>query len=122
MKYIQINSYTKILVKNEEHAEVLQKQTFVPEQLRKPRNLYLKEKKNRNHQEQKILYKKFCNKVFKDRNFISVIDFNKLILEHFNTNSTYYRKRMEALKLIEARKKLIFHIDGIHKENNDREN
>lgn len=117
MKYVQINSYTKILATSQEHAEELQKKTFVPEQIKDPN--YLKIKKNRNHQEQKKLYKKFCNKVFKERDFINMTDFNQLILEHFNTNSTYYRKRMEALKLIEIRKKLIFHIDGIHKENND---
>jgi hypothetical protein len=116
-KYIQINSYTKILATSQEHAEELQKKTFVPEKIKDPN--YLKIKKNRNHHEQKKLYKKFCNKVFKERNFINMKDFNQLILEHFNTNSTYYRKRMVVLKLIEIRQKLIFHIDGIHKENND---
>lgn len=121
MRYIQINKSTKIWVKSEEQAAELQRKRDVSLQEVKNPN-YLQVKKNRNLQEQNKLYKKFCNKIFREKNFISMTEFNQLILEHFNTNSTYYRKRMETLKFIEIKKKLIFPvINDIHKENNDRE-
>lgn len=56
-------------------------------------------------------YRQFCSKVFEDRKYISEPEFNKLIAQHFNQNSTYYRKRMLQLKLIIAKNKVIYKND-----------
>lgn len=52
-------------------------------------------------------YKKFCNKVFEERSFISKKEFNTLILSEWGSNATYYRLQMLKTGLIVEQNKVI---------------
>ncbi|WP_039965409.1 hypothetical protein [Bergeyella zoohelcum] len=95
MGYKQINKYTWVLCENGKslpNTEAPQKKI---EKVLVPRD--------RNTE----LYKDFCKEVFRDRKFICIRAFNRLIEKEFNRNTTYYRGRMVALKFISIKKGII---------------
>lgn len=108
MKFHKINSYTWI-----EHSE--KKTLEEVKELINERSLAksdgYSEKKKKVPANQLQNYRKFCTQVFEDRKFISETEFNKLITQHFNQNSTYYRKRMLQMKLITEKNKVIYKND-----------
>lgn len=102
MTFLQINSYTRVLDDGkktlDQRKELLNRQSLCKSSEFK---IEIVEKK------EPINYKKFCNKIFSDRHFISRKEFHNLILEHFGSNCSWYRKRMLDLKLISEKNKLI---------------
>lgn len=103
-KFFKLNSYTRIL--NDGKASFEDKKRLLEQKSIRKSSDYKEEKKivvsNRTND-----YKKFCRKVFKNRNIISQKEFHSLIIETFNGNVTWYRKRMIELGLITERNKLI---------------
>ena len=98
MSYIRVNSKT-IVLDNGKNAIITREKENL-EKLKSAGNNYLKEKKNRNAAQQLQLYKTFLRMVFEDRDFITTSQFNKLITERFNANSTHYRNAMIKRNLI----------------------
>lgn len=97
-KYFKLNNYTRIL--NDGKQSLQEKQRLINEQSLSKSNNYLKEQKNRRPVDQNKIYKSFVTEMFRDREFISVKVFNRLIKDRFNSSTTYYRERMVHLGLI----------------------
>ena len=105
MSFKKINSYTWVF--DDGKKSLQEKQQLIDEQSICKSNNFLKEKKYRRPKDQKKVYEKFINEVFADRKFISQKDFHHLILQKFNANTSFYRKRMIDLKLITEKNLLI---------------
>lgn len=105
MKFQKINSYTRVL---DDGKKTLQerKDLINKNSLSKSDN-YLKDRRNRRPEDQEKLYKKFIDEVFKERKFISQIQFHILIRKKFNSSATFYRRRMLDLQLITQENKII---------------
>lgn len=110
-KFFKINSYTRVL--NDGKTSLEEQKKLLDQKSISKSSEYKETKKitvtNRNND-----YKKFCREVFKSRDFISQKEFHALIIEKFNGNVTWYRKRMIDLGLIIEKNKLI-------KSNNETE-
>lgn len=104
MSYKKLNNYTWVQSNGKDvdrYKNLMNKQS-----VSKSSN-YLHEKKNRRPVDQKKLYTKFIRDVFADRKFICRTEFHGLIIQKFNSNTTYYRKRMIDLGLITETNNLI---------------
>lgn len=103
-KFFRLNSYTRIL--NDGKTSFEEKKKLLEQKSISKSSDYKEEKKvvisDRTND-----YKKFCRRVFKNRNIISQKEFHSLIIEQFSGNVTWYRKRMIDLGLIIERNKLI---------------
>lgn len=108
MAFQKINSYTWVQDGGKKTLDEVKK--LIDERSLAKSDDYI-EKKKKAPENQLRNYRKFCSKVFEDRKFISAPEFNKLITQHFNQNSTYYRTRMLQLKLIIAKNKVIYRND-----------
>lgn len=105
MAYIKVNNYTRIL--DDGRQPVQEKIKLITTQSICKSPLLINEKKYRRPAAQEAVYRLFVKDVFKNRDFISQKAFNQLILQHFNSSATYYRKRMIELGYITERNKLI---------------
>ena len=101
----KINSYTWVLNDGKKTDQQLKK--VLENYPAVKNNDFLKDTRETSENHQKN-YEKFCKKIFENRKFISVLEFNRLISQHFNQNSTYYRKRMIALNLITVRNNVVY--------------
>lgn len=103
MSFLRINRYTRVLDDGkktlDERKDLINNQSLCKSSEFKIEKV--KTAKTPNN------YKKFCNKVFEERSFISKKEFNNLILESFGSNPTYYRTRMIDLGLIVEQNKVI---------------
>lgn len=94
MGYTQINKYTWVFCENGKSSP----KTEAPQ-----KKIAKLVPRDRNTE----LYKDFCKEVFRDRKFICIRAFNRLIEKEFNRNTTYYRGRMVALKFISIENRTI---------------
>lgn len=105
MSFEKINGYTWVLGDGtktiEERCKLIDEQSLC-----KSEN-FLKEKKYRRPLDQNNVYRKFCREIFQERKFISRAEFNREILKKFNSNTSFYRRRMLSLKYITEKNKLI---------------
>lgn len=95
MKYKKINKYTWVLC--EKGKSLLKTEA--------PQNKEVKALVPRDRNTES--YRDFCKEVFRDRKFICIRAFNRLIEKEFNRNTTYYRGRMVALNFISIENRTI---------------
>lgn len=105
MAYLRLNSYTRVLDDGKKSVQE-RMDLFNAQSISKSEN-YLKDEKRRRPENQNKLYEKFCRTIFKNREYICQKEFNNHILNKFNGNTTYYRKRMIALGFITEKNNLI---------------
>lgn len=100
-EYKKINSYTWVQKggsgANEKREEL---QTLIPNIKKEVES----QKKKRNNLED---YREFCKTVFKQKKILTLREFNQWVKARFNQNFTWYRDRMESLKLIEIKHYMI---------------
>lgn len=107
MGFHKINSYTWILPDGKKSIDEIKKLIDDKSLTKSDRFVENRQKNERRNPD----YKKFCTKVFEDRKFIPQVEFNRLIAEKFNSNTTFYRKQMEAKGLITIKNKVVFKTD-----------
>lgn len=105
MGFVKINSYTRVL--NDGTKTIEERKKLINQSSLSKSTNYLKEKKNRNLEEQRKLYEEFVDEVFEDRKFICRKEFHQLICAKFNSNTTFYRTRMIKCGLITEKSQVI---------------
>lgn len=105
MELLKINTYTKIL-KNGNKSFTEQKKLINTNSISKSSDFIVGKNAKKRGDKLKA-YQQFVSKTFSEKRFIGSKEFNRLLIEKFNSSSTYHRHRMIKIGLITEKNKLI---------------